>query len=78
MPEVKIDTWDLYSRPFYILTVSAVLLILSSLLWGGYLLRAIRREKGLAGSAGIPAEFTSDLIEFDTGPGLYYDAGRRN
>lgn len=45
MPEVKIDTWDLYSRPFYILTVSAVLLILSSLLWGGYLLRAIRREK---------------------------------
>ncbi|STS85094.1 hybrid sensory histidine kinase in two-component regulatory system with EvgA [Klebsiella pneumoniae] len=45
MPEVKIDTWDLYSRPFYILTVSAILLILSSLLWGGYLLRAIRREK---------------------------------
>lgn len=45
MPEVKIDTRDLYSRPFYILTISAVLLILSSLLWGGYLLRAIRREK---------------------------------
>lgn len=45
MPNVKIETWDLYSRPFYILTAGAALLILSSLLWGAYLLRVIRREK---------------------------------
>lgn len=45
MPEVRIETWELYSRPFYIVITFSALLILSSLLWGAYLLRVIHREK---------------------------------
>ncbi|HGM5491481.1 TPA: transporter substrate-binding domain-containing protein [Serratia fonticola] len=44
-PEVKIDTWNLYNRPFYLVIVLATLLVVSSLLWGAYLLRAIRKSK---------------------------------
>lgn len=45
MPEIKIETWNLYSRPFYWVIALATLLVLSSLLWGAYLLRAVRRRK---------------------------------
>lgn len=45
LPDVKIGTWNLYSRPFYLVIVLATLLVLGSLLWGGYLLRAIRKRK---------------------------------
>ncbi|MCF2053340.1 transporter substrate-binding domain-containing protein, partial [Escherichia coli] len=34
MPNVTIDTWDLYSEQFYIVTTLSVLLVGSSLLWG--------------------------------------------
>lgn len=44
-PEVKIDTWNLYNRPFYLVIILATLLVVSSLLWGAYLLRAIRKSK---------------------------------
>ncbi|STI47782.1 sensory histidine kinase [Escherichia coli] len=37
MPNVTIDTWDLYSEQFYIVTTLSVLLVGSSLLWGFYL-----------------------------------------
>ncbi len=33
MPNVTIDTWDLYSEQFYIVTTLSVLLVGSSLLW---------------------------------------------
>ena len=45
IPEVKIDTWNLYNRPFYLVIILATLLVVSSLLWGAYLLRAIRKSK---------------------------------
>lgn len=44
-PDIKIKTWDLYSRPFYLVIGFSVLFVVSSLLWGTYLLRAIRRRK---------------------------------
>ncbi len=44
-PDVKIGTWNLYNRPFYLVVGLAVLLVISSLLWGVYLLRAISRGK---------------------------------
>lgn len=47
MPSVTIDTWDLYSRQFYVVTVLAISLILSSLLWGFYLLREVHRRKAI-------------------------------
>lgn len=43
--DVKIGTWNLYNRPFYLVAGLAALLVISSLLWGVYLLRAISREK---------------------------------
>lgn len=49
MPNVTIDTWDLYSQQFYIVTALAVSLILSSLLWGFYLLREVQRRKAIQG-----------------------------
>jgi two-component system sensor histidine kinase EvgS len=44
-PDVKIGTWNLYNRPFYLVIGLAILLVISSLLWGVYLLRAIGRGK---------------------------------
>lgn len=41
MPNVTIDTWDLYSEQFYIVTTLFVLLVGSSFLWGFYLLRLV-------------------------------------
>lgn len=44
-PDVKIGTWNLYNRPFYLVAGLAALLVISSLLWGVYLLHAISRGK---------------------------------
>lgn len=33
-PDVKIGTWNLYNRPFYLVIGLAVLLVITSLLWG--------------------------------------------
>lgn len=44
-PDVKIGTWNLYNRPFYLVVGLAALLVISSLLWGVYLLRAISKGK---------------------------------
>lgn len=44
-PDVKLVTWNLYNRPFYLVAGFAIVLVGSSLLWGIYLLRAIRRVK---------------------------------
>ncbi len=49
MPNVTIDTWDLYNEQFYIVTTLSVLLVGSSLLWGFYLLRSVRRRKVIQG-----------------------------
>lgn len=45
MPEIKIDTWNLYSKQFYIVAAMAISLITSSLLWGFYLLREVHRRR---------------------------------
>ena len=45
LPDVTIDTWELYNRPFYLVALLAGLLVLSSLLWGLYLLSEIRKRK---------------------------------
>lgn len=47
MPEVTIDTWSFYSRPFYWFAGLATLLILSGLLWGAYWLRSERKRKAV-------------------------------
>lgn len=44
-PEIKIDTWELYNRPFYIVTVLGLLIIISSGIWGSYLFREVSRRK---------------------------------
>ncbi|WP_333892815.1 ATP-binding protein, partial [Atlantibacter subterraneus] len=45
LPDVTIDTWELYNRPFYLVALLAGLLVLSSLIWGLYLLSEIRKRK---------------------------------
>ncbi|MGY5368952.1 response regulator [Enterobacter oligotrophicus] len=45
LPDVKIDTWELYNRPFYWVTILATLLVVSSLLWAVYLAREVRQKK---------------------------------
>lgn len=45
LPDVKIDTWELYNRPFYLVATLASLLILSTLLWAVYLSREVRVRK---------------------------------
>ncbi|MCS5793005.1 hypothetical protein LNP59_11800 [Klebsiella pneumoniae subsp. pneumoniae] len=47
MPEVTIDTWSFYSRPFYWFAGLATLLILSGLLWGAHWLRSERKRKAV-------------------------------
>ena len=45
LPDVKIDTWELYNRPFYLVAVMATLLVGSSLLWSVYLSKEVRQRK---------------------------------
>lgn len=45
IPEVKIETWNLYNQKFYLTILFSAILVLSSLIWGVYLLQAIRRKK---------------------------------
>lgn len=45
LPDIKIDTWELYNKPFYLVIILATLLILSTLLWAVYLNREVRIRK---------------------------------
>ncbi|MBB1201594.1 response regulator [Enterobacteriaceae bacterium 89] len=45
LPDVKIDTWELYNRPFYLLTALASLLVVSTLLWAIFLVGQVRKRK---------------------------------
>ncbi|EPT5388529.1 acid-sensing system histidine kinase EvgS, partial [Shigella flexneri] len=63
MPHVTIDTWDLYSEQFYIVTTLSVLLVGSSLLWGFYLLRSVRRRKVIQGDLENQISFRKALSD---------------
>lgn len=45
LPDVKIDTWELYSKPFYLVAILSALLVCSSFLWVMYLLMKITERK---------------------------------
>lgn len=45
LPDIKIDTWHLYNKQFYIVITLSIFIILSFLLWGGYLSREVRMRK---------------------------------
>lgn len=45
LPNVKIDTWELYNKPFYLVAALASILILSTMLWAIYLSREVRNRK---------------------------------
>ncbi|WP_299998516.1 transporter substrate-binding domain-containing protein [uncultured Cedecea sp.] len=47
LPNVKTETWELYNKPFYIVTVLATLLVLSCVIWIIYLTLAVRKRKRL-------------------------------
>jgi Signal transduction histidine kinase len=45
LPDVKIDTWELYNRPFYLVTALATLLVVSTLLWAAFLAWQVQKRK---------------------------------
>lgn len=45
LPDVRIDTWELYNRPFYLVAALSTLLVVSTLIWVVYLAREVRRRK---------------------------------
>ena len=45
LPDVKINTWELYNKPFYLVTLLAALLVVSSALWAIYLAIEARKRK---------------------------------
>ena len=45
LPDVKIDTWELYNKPFYLVAALATLLVISALLWAILLARQVQRRK---------------------------------
>lgn len=63
MPEVQIETWNLYSKQFYVVVVLSVLLVLSSLLWGVYLLRETRRRKKNQSDLEVQLSFLKTLSQ---------------
>lgn len=50
IPKIKIDTWNLYSKQFYIFAAIAISLTISSVLWGVYLLREVNRRRVIQGN----------------------------
>lgn len=60
-PEVKIGTWNLYNRPFYLVIGLAILLVITSLLWGVYLLRAMGRGKAAQAALNYQLTFSQTL-----------------
>lgn len=66
MPNVQIETWNLYSRPFYWVVGLATLLVLICLMWGAYLLNAVRRRK--ASEAALEYQLTLRQTLFNAIP----------
>lgn len=45
LPDIKIDTWELYNKQFYLVAWIAVLIVTSCIVWALYLLEVSRRRK---------------------------------
>ena len=45
MPSFKVDTWELYNKPFYLVALLATLLVISCTLWVIYLAIEVRKRK---------------------------------
>lgn len=45
LPDVKINTWELYNKPFYMVAIFSTLLVVSSLFWTVSLAREVRQRK---------------------------------
>jgi len=61
MPNIQVDTWDLYKNEFYLVIFFSTLLIGSSLLWGGYLLKQTKMRKDSERSLKDQLDFSSTL-----------------
>ncbi|WP_447880190.1 transporter substrate-binding domain-containing protein [Serratia fonticola] len=61
MPNIQVETWDLYKNEFYLVILSSTLLIGSSLLWGMYLLKQTRLRKDSECSLKEQLNFSSTL-----------------
>lgn len=60
-PNPNVSTWNIYKDEFYQLLIFSTILILSSLLWGGYLLREAKRRKISESNLKDQLKFSSTL-----------------
>lgn len=61
MPNIQVDTWDMYKNEFYLVIFFSTLLIGSSLLWGVYLLKQTRMRKDSERNLQEQLNFSSTL-----------------
>lgn len=61
MPNIQVDTWDMYKNEFYLVILFSTLLIGSSLLWGVYLLKQTRMRKDSERNLQEQLNFSSTL-----------------
>ncbi|WP_447885641.1 transporter substrate-binding domain-containing protein [Serratia fonticola] len=61
MPNIQVETWDLYKNEFYLTILFSTLLIVISLLWGMYLLKQTRLRKDSERSLEEQLNFSSTL-----------------
>lgn len=61
MPNIQVDTWDMYKNEFYLVIFFSTLLLGSSLLWGAYLLKQTRMRKDSERNLQEQLNFSSTL-----------------
>ena len=61
MPNIQVNTWDIYKKEFYLVILLSLLLIVSTLFWGWHLLREIKKRKSIENSLKDQLNFSSKL-----------------
>jgi len=61
MPNVQVNTWDIYKKEFYLVIFLSLLLIASTLFWGWHLLREMKKRKSIENHLKDQLSFSSQL-----------------
>lgn len=61
MPNVQVNTWDIYKKEFYLVIILSLLLIGSTLFWGWHLLREIKKRRSIENNLKDQLNFSSKL-----------------
>lgn len=61
MPNIQVNTWDIYKKEFYLVIILSLLLIGSTLFWGGHLLSEMKKRKSIEKNLKDQLNFSSKL-----------------